>query len=215
MEAGMMMSVRRLFEGTCSALVLLAWVLLVAPWNSAWAQENLDVEEAFEEAQGAFDDLTRAHPRYRVGATWMLLSTPHFSAHREAGQGNWLAFAEWWPRDEWGVRGLFAQQSFRRFGEPKTNAPLRHWGAMAKGRIPISGNLQAFAGAGFASTQLEDANAPKRATSLLSEFLLSFRMADQVWLEGGTFTFDGSSGEGPGDQRLGSTSYVVGITFGF
>ena len=36
----------------------------------------------------------------------------------------------------------------------------------------------------------------------------------EIWTEGGFLTIDGSSGSGPNDQRLGSSSYLIGISYG-
>ncbi len=157
----------------------------------------------------------RQHQEFYAGAAWLVVSTPHFNAFREAGQSNLMAFAEWWPDETWGLRGFGAQQRYRRFGEAGEDVTLRHLGVIGKGWVVLSDNWQASAGAGFANTRLEAPSGDKRALTLVTEFLLTVQVAEALTLELGTLTMDGASGEGSTDQRLGSTNYVAGLSVGF
>ena len=157
----------------------------------------------------------RQHQEFYAGAAWMVLSTPHFNAFREAGQSNLMAFAEWWPEERWGLRGFAAQQRYRRFGENGEEVTLRHLGLIGKGWVLLSDHWQASAGAGVATTRLEALGGDKQALTLVTEFLLTTQVGEALSLEFGTLTMDGASGEGSDDQRLGSTNYVAGLSVGF
>ena len=41
------------------------------------------------------------------------------------------------------------------------------------------------------------------------------KISDDFSTEAGILTIDSSSGSGPGDQRLGSTGYLMGFSYGF
>ena len=50
---------------------------------------------------------------------------------------------------------------------------------------------------------------------LVTEMRAGFKTSDFLWLEGGVLVLDGQSGSGSAAQRVGSTSYSLGLNFGF
>jgi hypothetical protein len=44
---------------------------------------------------------------------------------------------------------------------------------------------------------------------------MGMEISDDFWTEAGILTIDSSSGSGSGDQRLGSTGYLMGFSYGF
>ena len=79
----------------------------------------------------------------------------------------------------------------------------------------ISDDMKISAGIGFAKTEYEIGDQRKYGSSLVSEFRIGIKIFPEIWIEGGFLTVDGSSGSGPDDQRLGSSSYLIGISYGF
>ena len=58
-------------------------------------------------------------------------------------------------------------------------------------------------------------NQIKLGNSLISELRIGFELLANFWTEVGILTIDSSSGGGSGDQRLGSTGYLFGFSYGF
>lgn len=50
---------------------------------------------------------------------------------------------------------------------------------------------------------------------IVSEFRIGVKIFSNWVMELGMMTLDGASGDGPDDDRLGSTNYIVGLGFGF
>ena len=75
--------------------------------------------------------------------------------------------------------------------------------------------MKISAGIGFANTEFAIGNQIKYGNSLLSEFRIGIELFPEIWTDVGLLTIDGSSGSGPSDQRLGSSSYIVGVSYGF
>ena len=55
----------------------------------------------------------------------------------------------------------------------------------------------------------------KQANSLVTEFRMGMEMSANFWTEVGILTIDSASGSGSEDQRLGSTGYLIGLSYGF
>ena len=112
---------------------------------------------------------------------------------------------------------MLSEQTFNMFdssgNQPESNS--RHLGWLAKVQHPMSDNMKISAGIGFANTEFVLGNQRKYGSSLASEFRIGIEFFPEIWTEGGFLTIDGSSGSGPDDQRLGSSSYLIGISYGF
>ena len=89
-----------------------------------------------------------------------------------------------------------------------------HLGFLANVQYPLSDDMKISAGIGFANTEYEIGDQRKYGSSLVSEYRIGMELFPEIWTEGGFLTIDGSSGSGPNDQRLGSSSYLIGISYG-
>ena len=145
----------------------------------------------------------------------MIMSTPHTSAHRNLGVTNRSLWLEWWPSDRYGMKGFYAMQHFQSFGSNLFDIDSRHVGGMFKGRFPINTEWQISAGIGMAQTDTELANKTLSSTMIVSEFRIGVKIFSNWVMELGMMTLDGASGDGPDDDRLGSTNYIVGLGLGF
>ena len=88
-------------------------------------------------------------------------------------------------------------------------------GFLANIQHPLSVDMKISGGIGLANTEFALGNQRKFGNSLVSEFRIGIELLPEIWTEGGFLTIDGSRGSGPDDQRLGSSSYIIGISYGF
>ena len=112
---------------------------------------------------------------------------------------------------------MLSEQTFSMFdssgNQPESSS--RHLGFLAKVQHPLSVDMKISAGIGLANTEFALGNQHKYGNSLVSEFRIGIELFPEIWTEGGFLTVDGSSGSGPDDQRLGSSSYLIGLSYGF
>ncbi|RTZ83959.1 MAG: hypothetical protein DSY95_06770, partial [SAR324 cluster bacterium] len=71
------------------------------------------------------------------------------------------------------------------------------------------------AGLGLAKTEFVLDSQRKLGNSLVSEFRMGLEISADFWTEAGILTIDSASGSGSSDQRLGSTGYLIGLSYGF
>ena len=148
----------------------------------------------------------------------LILSTPHYNAFRnQLDLSNYVFWGEWWYNDDWGVKGFHSEQSFQMFGSSGSSETsiTRHLGVIAKTQFSLSESLKLSAGLGLANTEFSLGSQRKSGDSLVSEFRMGMKILDDFWTEAGILTIDSSSGSGSGDQRLGSTGYLIGFNYGF
>ena len=175
-------------------------------------------EEKFIDTMSVFGGVGRKFPAWYSGLDFLILNTPHFSAFRNQLElGNRVYWGEWWYSDRWGLKGLLSEQSFTMLGT-SVNRPqvdTNHLGLLVKMQHPVAESWKISAGLGLAKTELVFEKQRKLGKSLVSEFRIGFEFLADLWIEVGLLTLDSASGSGPGDQRLGSTSYLIGISYGF
>ena len=207
--------------------VFAAMCIMLASVMGAVAQQNLNSQESISEPLSEEDDLLtptvfggvgRKLPTWQFGLDLIILANPHYSAYRNRPQlSNRVFWGEWWKSDFWGIKVMLSEQTFSMFdsseNEPESNS--RHLGFLAKVQHPLSVDMKISAGIGLANTEFALGNQHKYASSLVSEFRIGIELFPEIWTEGGFLTVDGSSGSGPDDQRLGSSSYIIGISYGF
>ena len=129
---------------------------------------------------------------------------------------NRVFWGKWWKSDYWGFKVMFSEQTFSMF-DRSANQPesySSHLGFLANVQHPFSDDMKISAGIGFANTEYEIGDQRKYGSSLVSEYRIGMELFPEIWTEGGFLTIDGSSGSGPNDQRLGSSSYLIGISYG-
>ena len=202
------------------------WMTLASVIDSL-AQQNMNYHESVSEVQNEENDIStptvfggvgRKLPSWQFGLDLILLSNPHYSANRSRLQlENRVFWGEWWKSDYWGFKVMFSEQTFSMFessgNQPESNSS--HLGVLAKVQHPLSVDMKISAGIGFAKTEFVLGNQIKYGSSLVSEFRIGIELFPEIWTEGGFLTVDGSSGSGPEDQRLGSSSYLIGLSYGF
>ena len=193
-----------------------SWLLLIifSIWHSTAKAVELPITKAAA-PETVFGGVGRLYESWHVGYDMMIMSTPHTSAHRNLGVTNRSLWLEWWPSDRYGMKGFYAMQHFQSFGSNLFDIDSRHVGGMFKGRFPINTEWQISAGIGMAQTDTELANKTFSSTMIVSEFRIGVRFFANWVMELGMMTLDGASGDGPEDDRLGSTNYIVGLGFGF
>ena len=174
--------------------------------------------EKFAEPVSVFGGVGRMFPTWQSGLDLLIFTIPHYSAFRNQLElSNRVYWGEWWYSDRWGVKGLLSEQSFTMFGEignrPQVNT--NHLGLLIKMQQPIAESWKINAGFGLAKTELVLENQRKLGKSLVSEFRIGFELSADLWTEVGILTMDSASGNGSGDQRLGSSGYLIGISYGF
>jgi len=86
---------------------------------------------------------------------------------------------------------------------------------LAKTQQSIAESWKISAGLGLAKTEFVLESQRKLGNSLVSEFRIGFEFSADFWTEAGILTIDSASGSGSGDQRLGSTAYLIGMSYGF
>jgi hypothetical protein len=177
----------------------------------------LSVEEYTAPAT-VFGGVGRKFPTVQAGLDLLILSSPHYNAYRNQLElSNRVYWGEWWYSDRWGVKGFLSEQSFTMFGtsgnSPQANTS--HLGLLAKTQQSIAETWKISAGLGFAKTDFVLESQRKHGNSLVSEFRIGFKFSADLWTEAGILTIDSTSGSGSGDQRLGSTGYLIGLSYGF
>ena len=85
---------------------------------------------------------------------------------------------------------------------------------LAKTQHSLSESWKISAGLGLSKTEFVLGNQKKLGNSLVGEFRMGNEISDDLWVEFGILSIDSASGSGVGDQRLGSTGYLVGISIG-
>ena len=165
-----------------------------------------------------FGGVGRKFPTLQAGLDLLILSSPHYNAYRNQLElSNRVYWGEWWYSDRWGVKGFLSEQSFTMFGasgnSPQANTS--HLGLLAKTQLSIAESWKISAGLGLAKTEFVLESQRKHGNSLVSEFRIGFKFSADLWTEAGILTIDSTSGSGYGDQRLGSTGYLIGLSYGF
>tara|TARA_B100000953_G_scaffold264029_1_gene231003 strand:+ start:188 stop:847 length:660 start_codon:yes stop_codon:yes gene_type:complete len=165
-----------------------------------------------------FGGVGRKLPTWQAGFDLLLLSTPHYSAFRNRLElRNHVYWGEWWYNDHWGIKGLFSEQSFRMFSATgnRSESKTSHLGALAKTQHSLTDSWKISAGLGVVKTELALGSQLKQGNSLVTEFRMGMEMSANFWTEVGILTIDSASGSGSEDQRLGSTGYLIGLSYGF
>ena len=175
-------------------------------------------EEQLAPSATVFGGVGRKFPIWQSGLDLLVLSSPHYSAFRNHFElSNRIYWGEWWHTDRLGVKFFLSQQSFTMFGEIG-NRPLvntSHQGLLAKTQQSLAESWKISAGLGLAKTEFILESQRKLGNSLVSEFRIGFEFSADLWSEAGILTIDSSSGSGSGDQRLGSSGYLIGMSYGF
>ena len=208
-------------------IVFAAMCMMLASVMGAVAQQNLNSQESISEPLSEENDLStptvfggvgRKLPTWQFGLDLIILANPHYSAYRNQLQFNNRVFwGEWWKSDFWGIKVMLTEQTFSMFdssgNQPESNS--KDLGFLAKIQHPLSVDMKISAGIGLSNTEFALGNQRKYGNSLVSEFRIGIELLPEIWTEGGFLTIDGSSGSGPDDLRLGSSSYLIGISYGF
>jgi len=215
------------FNAKTVRIVFALMCMMLASVKGAVAEQKLSSQESISEPLSEEDDLStptvfggvgRKLPTWQFGLDLTLLSNPHYSAYRNHLQlGNRVFWGEWWRNDFWGLKVLFSEQTFSMFDTSgnQLESNSKHLGFLAKVQHSLSVDMRISAGIGLANTEFALGNQNKYGDSLVSEFRIGFELFPEIWTEGGFLTIDGSSGSGPDDQRLGSSSYLIGVSYGF
>jgi len=215
------------FNAKIVRIVFAAICMVLASVICAFAQQNLNSQESISEplseendisAPTVFGGVGRKLPSWQFGLDLIVLANPHYRAYRNRPQlNNRVFWGEWWKSDFWGFKLMFSEQSFSMFDssgkQPESSS--RHLGFLVKIQHPVSVDMKISAGIGLANTEFALGNQHKYGDSLVSEFRIGIELFPEIWTEGGFLNIDGSSGSGPDDQRLGSSSYLIGVSYGF
>ena len=208
-------------------IVFAALCMMLASVMAAVAQQNLNSQDSVSGPLSEENDIStptvfggvgRKLPTWQFGLDLIILANPHYSANRNQVQlSNRVFWGEWWKSDFWGIKVMLTEQTFSMFdssgNQPESNS--RHLGFLAKIQHPLSVDMKISGGIGLANTEFALGNQRKYGNSLVSEFRIGIELLPEIWTEGGFLTIDGSSGSGTDDQRLGSSSYIIGISYGF
>ena len=207
-------------------IVFVAMCMMLASFICAVAQQNSNYTDSVSEPLSeeneiatptVFGGVGRKLPSWQFGLDLILLSNPHYSANRSRLQlENRVFWGEWWKSDYWGFKVMFSEQTFSMFDSSgnQRESYSSHLGFVANLQHPLSDDMKISAGIGFANTEYEIGDQRKYGSSLVSEYRIGMELFPEIWTEGGFLTIDGSSGSGPNDQRLGSSSYLIGISYG-
>jgi len=208
-------------------IVFAVMYMMLASVIGVFAQQNLIFQDSVSESQSEENDIStptvfggvgRKLPTWQFGLDLIVLASPHYGAYRNRPQlNNRVFWGEWLKSDFWGFKVMLSEQTFSMFdssgNQPESNS--RHLGLLAKVQHPLSVDMKISAGIGLANTKFALGNQHKYGSSLVSEFRIGIELFPEIWTEGGFLTVDGSSGSGPDDQRLGSSSYLIGLSYGF
>ena len=201
-------------------MILLSSNIQVADAAELTGTESITTlsEEKSSQTPTIFGGVGRKLPTWQAGLDLLILGTPHYGAFRnQLDLSNRVFWGEWWYNDGWGVKGFLSEQSFQMFGSSgsSTKSSTRHLGVIGKTQHSLSESWKISAGMGLANTEYSLGSQRKQGNSLVSEFRIGMEISDDFWSEAGILTIDSSSGSGSGDQRLGSTGYLVGFSYGF
>ena len=216
----------RLYQKYGSIIFVVLYLMLASPADASAQVMNNQLkelssalsEEKFAAPATVFGGVGRKFPIWQSGLDLLILSSPHYSAFRNQLElSNRVYWGEWWYSDRLGVKGLLSEQSFTMFGEsgnrPQVNTS--HQGLLAKTQQSLTESWKISAGLGLAKTEFVLESQRKLGNSLVSEFRIGFKFSADLWTEVGILTIDSTSGSGSGDQRLGSTGYLIGMSYGF
>ena len=215
------------FKVKTGRIVFATMCMMLASVICVFAQQNSNSTDSVSAPLSEENDIStptvfggvgRKLPTWQFGLDLIVLASPHYSAYRNRPQlNNRVFWGEWWKSDFWGFKVMLSEQTFSMFdssgNQPESNS--RHFGFLTKVQYPLSVDMKISAGIGFANTEFARGNQHKYGSSLVSEFRIGMEFFPEIWTEGGFLTVDGSSGTGPDDQRLGSSSYLIGISYGF
>ena len=215
------------FSAKAVHIVIASICIVLASVICAVAQQNSNSKDSVSEPLSEENDIStptvfggvgRMLPTWQFGLDLIVLANPHYRAYRNRPQFNNRVFwGEWWKSDFWGFKVMHSEQTFSMFdtsgNQPESNS--RHLGFLARVQHPLSVEMKLSAGIGLANTEFALGNQNKYGESLVSEFRIGIELFPEIWTEGGFLTVDGSSGSGPDDQRLGSSSYLIGLCYGF
>ena len=215
------------FKAKTVRMVFAAMCMMLASVIVAVAQQDMNSHESISVPLSEEDDLStptvfggvgRKLPTWQFGLDLIILANPHYRAYRNNLQlNNRVFWGEWWKNDFWGFKVMLSEQTFSMFdssdNQPESNSS--HLGFLAKVQHPLSVDTKISAGIGLANTEFTLGNQQKYGSSLVSEFRIGIELFPEIWTEGGFLNVDGSSGSGPDDQRLGSSSYLIGLSYGF
>ena len=215
------------FKAKTVRIVFAAICMMLASVSCAFAQQNSNSTDSVSAPLSEENDIStptvfggvgRMLPTWQFGLDLIVLASPHYSAYRNHLQlNNRVFWGEWLKSDFWGFKVMLSEQTFSMFdssgNQPESNS--RHIGFLAKVQQPLSVDMKISAGIGLANTEFALGNQLKYGSSLVSEFRIGFELFPEIWTEYGFLTVDGSSGSGPDDQRLGSSSYLFGVSYGF
>ena len=211
-------TVRIVFVSICMMLSNVICVVAQQNSNSTDSVSEPLSEENDISTPTVFGGVGRKLPTWQFGLDLIVLANPHFSAYRNRPRlNNRVFWGEWWKSDFWGFKVMLSEQTFSMFdssnNQPESNS--RHLGFLAKVQHPLTLDMKISVGIGLANTKFALGNQHKYGSSLVSEFRIGIELIPEIWTEGGFLTVDGSSGSGPDDQRLGSSSYLIGLSYGF
>ena len=207
--------------------ILAVFSIIIAGSIDATAQvENTTINELSSALSGekyaapatVFGGVGRKYPTWQAGLDLLILSSPHYKAFRNQFElSDRVVWGEWWYSDGLGVKALYSEQSFTMFGESGNGpqAKTSHLGFLTKIQQTLVKPWKMSAGLGLAKTEFVLENQIKLGNSLISELRIGFELLANFWTEVGILTIDSSSGGGSGDQRLGSTGYLFGFSYGF
>jgi len=102
------------------------------------------------------------------------------------------------------------------FGQSE-NLPISktsHIGTLAKTQHSLSESWKISAGLGLSKTEFLLGDQKKMGNSLVGEFRMGVEILSDFLFEFGILTIDSASGSGVEDQRLGSTGYLIGLSYG-
>lgn len=175
------------------------------------------IEEEYVTSATVFGGVGRRFAEWQAGLDFFVINSPHYKAFRNQLELNdRVLWGEWWYSDSWGIKTLFSDQTFTMFGA-KGNGPrayTNHAGVLSKIQQSLSESWKMSAGLGLAKTEFVLENNTKLGNSLISEFRIGFEISSDFWMETAILTIDSASGSGQGDQRLGSTGYLIGFSYG-
>jgi hypothetical protein len=216
----------RLYQKYGSIMIAVFCVMLANPTAASAQVKNNQrnelssalSEEKFADTASVFGGVGRKFPTWQLGLDFLIFNIPHYSAFRNQLElNNRVYWGEWWYSDSWGVKALLSEQSFTTFGasgnRPQVNTS--NLGLLLKRQQSIAESWKISAALGLAKTELVLESQRKPGKSLVSEFRIGFEFSADLWTEVGILTIDSASGSGSGDQRLGSTGYLIGMSYGF
>ena len=174
-------------------------------------------EKNYNASRTIFGGVGREFSTIQFGSDLLILSYPHFSAFRNRlNLKNYVFWGEWWYKDNWGVKSFYSEQFYKMFG-PSGNRPTsnsNHLGILFKTQHSLSELWKISAGIGLSKTEFVLESRRKLGNSLVGEFRMGTEISDDFWIEFGILSIDSASGNGIEDQRIGSTGYLIGFSYG-